>query len=115
MKSPWAFKQFGQSGIPVSDLFPHVRECVDDLCVMRSMVGEGVDHGAALLQTFHRHEHVYAAEHGLVGGVWSGIGESESARVHHHQARALARRREELEFGVSAGRVPGNGDRHMPA
>ena len=52
MKSPWAFKNCGQSGIPVSDLFPHVRECVDDLCVVRSLVGEGVDHGAALLQTF---------------------------------------------------------------
>ena len=52
MKSPWAFKQYGQSGIPVSDLFPHVGSCVDDLCVVRSMVGEGVDHGAALLQSF---------------------------------------------------------------
>src|SRR6266436_5925770 len=52
MKSPWAFKQYGQSGIPVSDLFPHVGSCADDLCVIRSMVGEGVDHGAALLQTF---------------------------------------------------------------
>jgi len=52
MKSPWAFKQYGQSGIPVSDLFPHVGGCADDLCVIRSMVGEGVDHGAALLQSF---------------------------------------------------------------
>ena len=52
MKSPWEFKPGGQSGIPVSDLFPHVRTCADDLCVIRSMVGEGVDHGAALLQTF---------------------------------------------------------------
>jgi hypothetical protein len=52
MKSPWAFKPGGKSGYPVSDLFPHVREVVDDLCIVRSMVGEGVDHGAALLQTF---------------------------------------------------------------
>ncbi len=52
MKSPWKFKPGGQSGLPVSDLFPHVRESADDLCVIRSMVGEGVDHGAALLQTF---------------------------------------------------------------
>ncbi len=52
MKSPWTFRPGGQSGIPVSDLFPHVRECADDLCVIRSVVGEGVDHGAALLQTF---------------------------------------------------------------
>jgi hypothetical protein len=50
MKSPWAFKQYGQSGIPVSELFPTVGACVDDLCVVRSMVGDGVDHGAALLQ-----------------------------------------------------------------
>jgi len=52
MKSPWSFKQYGESGIPVSDLFPHVGGCADDLCVIRSMVGEGVDHGAALLQSF---------------------------------------------------------------
>ena len=52
MKPLWDFKQSGQSGIPVSDLWPHVRSCVDDMCIVRSMVGEGVDHGAALLQTF---------------------------------------------------------------
>jgi hypothetical protein len=50
MKSLWPFRQYGQSGIEVSDLFPHVASCVDDLCVVKSMVGDGVDHGAALLQ-----------------------------------------------------------------
>ena len=50
MKSPWAFKQYGESGIPISDLFPQVATCADDLCVIRSVVGEGVDHGGALLQ-----------------------------------------------------------------
>ncbi|MEO7652748.1 MAG: DUF1501 domain-containing protein [Bryobacteraceae bacterium] len=50
MQSPWKFQQYGQSGIPVSELFPNVAQCVDDLCVVRSMVGDGVDHGAALLQ-----------------------------------------------------------------
>lgn len=52
MKPLWDFKQHGQSGIPVSSLFPNVATCVDDMCIIRSMVGEGVDHGAALLQTF---------------------------------------------------------------
>jgi hypothetical protein len=52
MKSPWEFRNGGQCGLPISDLFPHIRDCADDLCVVRSMVGEGVDHGAALLQTF---------------------------------------------------------------
>jgi hypothetical protein len=52
MKNQWEFRPGGKSGIPVSDLFPHVRDVVDELCIIRSMVGEGVDHGAALLQTF---------------------------------------------------------------
>src|SRR6185503_19555584 len=37
MASPWKFKQHGQSGIWVSELFPHVAECVDDLAVVKSM------------------------------------------------------------------------------
>ncbi|MDA0204685.1 MAG: DUF1501 domain-containing protein [Acidobacteria bacterium] len=52
LQSPWAFSQHGQSGTPVSELFPEVASCVDDMCVVRSMVGEGVDHGAAMLQLF---------------------------------------------------------------
>ena len=52
MRSPWEFKQRGESGIPVSELFPEIASCADDLCVIRSMVGEGVDHGAAMLQLF---------------------------------------------------------------
>jgi hypothetical protein len=52
LQSPWEFSQHGQSGTPVSELFPEVASCVDDMCVVRSMVGEGVDHGAAMLQLF---------------------------------------------------------------
>ena len=52
MKNLWEFRPGGRSGLPVSDLFPHIRERADDLCVIRSMVGEGVDHGAAMLETF---------------------------------------------------------------
>src|SRR5437588_5478942 len=33
MKCPWKFKPYGQSGIPVSDLFPHVAQFVDDLAI----------------------------------------------------------------------------------
>jgi hypothetical protein len=50
MASPFEFKQYGQSGIPVSSLFPHMASRVDDLCVVRSMVGDAVDHGGAMLQ-----------------------------------------------------------------
>ncbi len=42
--SPWAFQACGQSGLPVSDLFPHVGRCADDLCVIRSMVSNFSEH-----------------------------------------------------------------------
>ncbi|MGB7323380.1 MAG: DUF1501 domain-containing protein [Rubripirellula sp.] len=44
LASPWKFNQYGESGIPVSDLFPHVATCVDELAVMRSMVSEFPEH-----------------------------------------------------------------------
>ncbi len=50
LASPWQFKPYGQSGIPVSELFPHVGACADDLCVVRSMHGDNTAHGGALLQ-----------------------------------------------------------------
>ena len=50
LKSPWDFHHYGQSGIEVSDLFPNVATCVDDLCVIRSMHGDNTAHGGALLQ-----------------------------------------------------------------
>lgn len=44
LASPWKFKKHGESGIPVSSLFPHVAECVDELAVIRSMVSEFPEH-----------------------------------------------------------------------
>ncbi len=49
LKSPWAFQQRGESGLWVSNLFPEVAEVADDLCVIRSMVGENPLHGAQSL------------------------------------------------------------------
>ncbi len=44
LDSPWKFHQYGQSGIPVSDLFPHVGRCVDDLAIIRSMTSNFSEH-----------------------------------------------------------------------
>jgi hypothetical protein len=49
LKSPWEFRQHGQSGLWVSDLFPHAARVVDELCVIRSLVGETPLHGAQAL------------------------------------------------------------------
>jgi len=44
LKSPWEFKNYGKSGIPVSSLFPNVAECVDDMAIIRSMVADHSEH-----------------------------------------------------------------------
>ena len=44
--SPWEFQQRGQSGLWVSDLLPHLAGVADELCVVRTMVGELPLHGA---------------------------------------------------------------------
>jgi len=50
LKSPWEFKQYGQSGMWVSDLFPELSQCVDDICFIKSMWGSNSRHGGALLE-----------------------------------------------------------------
>ena len=46
------FKPYGQSGIPVSDLFPHTAACIDDIAVLRSCYGDMVVHSAAQYELF---------------------------------------------------------------
>lgn len=48
--SPWRFRQHGESGIPVSELFPHVAQCVDDICFLNSCHGTNPAHGGAALK-----------------------------------------------------------------
>jgi hypothetical protein len=44
LASPWKFKKYGQCGLTVSELFPHVAQCADDLAVVRSMVANFSEH-----------------------------------------------------------------------
>jgi hypothetical protein len=68
--NPWDFHQYGQSGAWVSDLFPHVAQCVDDLCIVRSMVSNFSEHNAA--------NYFLHTGHGLQGrpsmGAWASYG-----------------------------------------
>lgn len=50
MASPWKFKQYGQSGAWVSDLFPTVARHVDELCILNGMHTDGQSHGQAVLK-----------------------------------------------------------------
>src|SRR5947209_1974720 len=46
----WNFKQYGQCGKYVSDLFPHIGSCVDDIAFIHSMTADSPIHGSAMLQ-----------------------------------------------------------------
>lgn len=70
LASPWKFRPYGESGIPVSDLFPHVAQHVDDMAVVRSMVSNFPEHTNAnyFLHTGH-------GQQGRPGmGAWFGYG-----------------------------------------
>jgi hypothetical protein len=47
LSSSWTFRRYGQSGMEVSDLFPHVAQRADDLAVIRSCFHEGFSHSQA--------------------------------------------------------------------
>lgn len=44
LKSPWSFKQYGESGMWMSELFPNIATCVDDIAMIRSMVSDFPEH-----------------------------------------------------------------------
>ncbi|MHC4876689.1 MAG: DUF1501 domain-containing protein [Planctomycetota bacterium] len=70
LASPWKFKQYGESGTPVSDLFPHVAQHVDDMAVIRSMTSDFPEHTNA--------NYFLHTGHGQQGrpsmGAWVGYG-----------------------------------------
>src|SRR5690349_15009056 len=50
LQSPWKFQKHGQAGIEVSELFPNLATCVDEMCIIRSMVADNINHNGACLQ-----------------------------------------------------------------
>ena len=50
LKSPWKFSKYGQSGMEVSTLFPHIAQKVDDICFVRSFYTESTVHAPAMYQ-----------------------------------------------------------------
>jgi hypothetical protein len=46
----WQFKQYGQCGKHISDLFPHLGSCADDIAFLHSMTADSPIHGSAMLQ-----------------------------------------------------------------
>lgn len=65
------WKHWGRSGLEISDWWPHLGECADDLCVVRSMWTEDSNHGAQL--QFHSGKHRLDGFHPTIGS-WASYG-----------------------------------------
>jgi len=48
VSSPYSFQQYGESGTWMSELMPHTSNVVDDLCIVRSMYTEAINHDPAV-------------------------------------------------------------------
>jgi hypothetical protein len=58
MRSPFTFKKYGQAGMDVSELFPHVGSCADDICFVRSMHTDIPNHEPSMLMMNTGHTQV---------------------------------------------------------
>jgi hypothetical protein len=77
MGSAWKFRKYGQSGIEVSDLYPHLAGCVDDLAIIRSCYTDSFVHAPAMYQMMSGR--ILAAHPSLGSWVTYGLGsESEN-------------------------------------
>ncbi len=76
LASPWKFRQYGECGTPVSDLFPHIAQHVDHLAVVRSMTSNFPEHTNA--------NYFLHTGHGQQGrpsmGAWVGYGLGSECR-----------------------------------
>ena len=76
LDSPWAFRQYGESGTPVSDLFPNIAQHVDRMAVVRSMTSNFPEHTNA--------NYFLHTGHGQQGrpsmGAWFGYGLGSDCR-----------------------------------
>jgi hypothetical protein len=73
----WGFKRYGRSGQLMTELFPHLGEVADDLCIIRSMVTEQINHDPA--HTFMNTGTSISGRPSMGSWLWYGLGtESEN-------------------------------------
>ncbi|QDU10720.1 DUF1501 domain-containing protein [Gimesia aquarii] len=70
IKSPWKFQQHGDSGTWLSELLPHMQGVVDDICVVKSMHTEAINHDPAI--TFFQSGHQQPGRPSI--GAWLSYG-----------------------------------------
>ena len=113
--SLWDFQKHGQSGIEVSSLFPRLAGMVDDLAIIRSCHADTFAHGSGLLQMNTGSSAPGLSERRLVGDLWPGDREPESAGLRRAigSSRRADWRGAKLGCGLHAGGVSGNAISHL--
>ena len=108
MPSLWSFKKYGQCGMDVSELFPHVAKKVDDIALIRSMYSISNDHGPALFQM--NTGFIQAGYPSMGSWVTYGLGTENQNLAGIRRLLRLAwrpdRRRSELGQWIHAGGIP---------
>ena len=72
MKSPWKFRPYGECGMPISDLFPNLGRCADEIALIRSMKSESNNHIPAVYHMLTGH--TLSGRPGLGSWVTYGLG-----------------------------------------
>ena len=103
---PVEFRPYGESGAMVSDLFPLVGACADDLCFLKSVHGTNEAHGGALLK-LHTGSDTFVRP-SMGSWISYGLGsENRNLLLHHHQPHPRSWWRGQLVERLSSGGVPG--------
>ena len=108
----WAFRQRGQSGLWVSDLFPHLGEVADELTVIRSMVAETSNHTPATFQENSGFRLERVPGDGGLAELRPGqrVGRPAGVCRHSRRPRVPCRRRDQLDQRLPARPPPGRRD-----
>ncbi len=108
----WAFRKRGQSGLWVSDLFPHLGEMADELTVIRSMVAETSNHTPATFQENSGFRLERLPFGGSLAELWAGerVRRPAGLRGDPGRSRVSGRRLDQLDKRLPAGAAPGRGD-----
>ena len=111
--SLWKFDRHGRSGIEVSRLLPHIAGQADELCVIRSMVADNINHTGAALQMNTGEQAFSRPEPRLLGDLWIRKRKRQLAGFRGHRPEASVSRSPAVEFELPTGLLSRNLDSRL--
>jgi hypothetical protein len=103
VKSMFKFAQHGQAGAWVSELLPHIAGIVDDLCIIKTVNTEAINHDPAITLYPDRLPTARPSVHGRMAQLRPGQREPGSARLHRDALERQGERSTALHPAVGSG------------